>query len=641
MIFENSKNVIGKSKLYDAPVSFEKKLTGTLNNTVNWIKEVQLLNPDRWAIFVNQFRLQKDSSNHGWRGEYWGKMMRGAAHIVAYTGDDALYSVLEESVKDMLTVAEPDGRVSSYQRDYELEWWDIWSRKYVILAMEYFLDICRDKALEKEIISFMCRQMDYIVAHVGDGEGQKSIIETAKVVESLNSCSILEPTVRLYRLTGDKKYLDFAKYIVDCGGSSSDNIFEKAYEDTVPPHEFNVVKAYEMISCFEGLVEYYYATGNERYRESALRFGRRLIENETTVIGGAACWGEYFDHASIRQTRRNEEETMQETCVTVTWMKFCHKLFLLGGESIFLDCIETSFYNAYLGALNTKDQFCHRVYNDTVKSTLPFDSYSPLTPDVRGRAVGGPQVLEDGRYYGCCAAIGAAGAGLFASAMLSATENGILLGLYESGSYKAETPSGKELVLNVKTDYPYIGGRIEIGVDTDDSSPFDIVLRVPVWSQKNALTVNGEGVKVNKGLNVLNRVWKKGDVIVLDLDMSIRHEKAPVFETSILHSMVDWDNLIMKVHTDTQKPEDRLYVCLKRGPIVLAATEELSTDIYEKIDPVIGGERIELDGFALAFKVKNESGKEFTLVDYGSAGKDWSKKITAWLPVSEEYLNRM
>lgn len=642
MIFENSKNVIGASKLYDLPVATDVKLEGICDEAIKWIVDAQCSSPERWALFVNQFRLQIDSSNHGWRGEYWGKAMRGAALIAAYTKDDALYKILEDSVRDMLTVAEHDGRVSSYQRDYEFEWWDIWSRKYVILASEYFIDICRDEELKKEIISFLCAQMDYILLRIGNGEGQKQINQTAKVVESLNSCSILEPTVRLYRLTGEKKYLDFAKYIVDCGGSSSDNIFKNAYEDKIPPNEYNVVKAYEMISCFEGLVEYYYVTGDEYCRESALRFGRRLIANEMTVVGGAACWGEYFDHASVRQTRINESgEMMQETCVTVTFMKFCHKLFLLSGESIFLDCFETSFYNAYLGALNEKEQVTHFDYRNTVKTVLPFDSYSPLVPGVRGLRVGGLQIIDNGKYYGCCAAIGGAGAGLFPSAMLCKTENGVLLGLYESGELKTETPNGKALTLTVDTTYPYGDGVINVTVDTDDDSPFDIALRVPVWSEKNSLTVNGEGVEAVNGINTVNRVWKKGDTIVLDLDMSVRYEKAPVFERARLHTMIDWDELIMEVHDDVQTPEDRLYVALKRGPVVLAATEEISEDIYEKVDPVIGGELTSLDGFDLAVKVKRTDGKEFTLVNYSSAGKDWSKKIAAWLPVSQEYIDNI
>ena len=66
--------------------------------------------------------------------------------IYEFTRDEELYDVLTESVRDMLTVAEGDGRVSTYERESEFNGWDMWSRKYVILACEYYLDICHDEA---------------------------------------------------------------------------------------------------------------------------------------------------------------------------------------------------------------------------------------------------------------------------------------------------------------------------------------------------------------------------------------------------------------------------------------------------------------------------------------------------------------
>ena len=78
--------------------------------------------------------------------------------------------------------------------------------------------------------------------------------------------------VLLYRIVHEKKYLDFAAYIVDCGGAREFNIFEAAYQNELYPYEYPVVKAYELMSCFEGLCEFYRATGDARDLETVRLF---------------------------------------------------------------------------------------------------------------------------------------------------------------------------------------------------------------------------------------------------------------------------------------------------------------------------------------------------------------------------------
>ena len=106
-----------------------------------------------------------------------------------------------------------------------------------------------------------------------------------------------------------------------------------------------------MMSCFEGLLEYYYVTGIEKYKEAVINFANAVMETEISVIGCCGVTHELFDFTRARQTVRYEGES-QETCVTVTWMKLCARLLALTGDSRFADCMEQSFYNAYLSTLN-------------------------------------------------------------------------------------------------------------------------------------------------------------------------------------------------------------------------------------------------------------------------------------------------
>lgn len=113
-----------------------------------------------WAKFVNQFRFRDDNTNFGWRGEYWGKSMRGAAMICDYTQDEKLYEILTETVRDMLTTQDEYGRFASYDVEKEYHDWDVWCRKYVLLGFLYYYDICKDDVLKEEIITALCRHAD-------------------------------------------------------------------------------------------------------------------------------------------------------------------------------------------------------------------------------------------------------------------------------------------------------------------------------------------------------------------------------------------------------------------------------------------------------------------------------------------------
>ena len=301
--------------------------TGALMDSIRYIEKIQLLDADLWRLFVNQFRQGSvDDSDRGWRCEYWGKMMRGGCFTYQTTRDAALYQALEATVRDMLTAQDALGRCSTYSPEKEFDGWDIWGRKYILLGMQYFLEICPDETLKADILAALRRHADYMIEKLGPAdEGKLEINEATSHWHGLNSSSVLEPFVRLYNLTGEPKYLDFAAYIVERGGTSIANIFEMAYEDRLDPYQYPVTKAYEMMSCFEGLLEYYRVTGIEKWRDAVVRFARRVYASDITVIGCAGCTHELFDHSAVRQLDVTEKGIMQETCVTVTWMKLCYQ----------------------------------------------------------------------------------------------------------------------------------------------------------------------------------------------------------------------------------------------------------------------------------------------------------------------------
>ncbi len=601
------------------------KFHGLADQTARFLQKEQLSDPVQWAKFVDVYRSQPDDDNQGWRGEYWGKMMRGAALVYAYTRDPALYAVLEETVRDMMTVAEEDGRVSTYKKNAEFDSWDLWSRKYVILASEYFMEVCPDEALKSELLTFICRCADYILAHIGPDK--KKITTASRSWYGINSSSILEPMVKLYKLTGEKKYLDFAAYIVEEGGAEGIHIFELAYENKLYPYQYGVSKAYEMTSCFEGLLEYYFVTGVEKYRIAVENYAKAVLDSEISIIGSCGITHELFDHTRTRQTVRYDG-VMQETCVTVTWMKFCSRLLELTGDSVYADAMEQSFYNAYLGAVNTEFKHCDYATKNVegvVKTYMPFDSYSPLTPGKRGQKVGGYQLLPDKSYYGCCACIGAAGVGVFLQHAVTADEKSITVNFFESGTAEFVV-NGVPVTLTMTTGYP-VDGRIAIRVQAEQPVHFELKVRCPGWAE------------MPKGYAVYEQEWKD-DEIVLTFAMPIRLHTPEHWEEDVVY--IDMSNNAPGYHCAGpmqvfHKAEEDNYVAVTRGPLTLGAdsrTGKPADSLYvpayaaEKCEPVIA------DGVPCRVKLRftPENGEPYCLVDYASAGLDWETDIAAWLP---------
>jgi len=593
------------------------ELKGLGESTARFFQENQLKNRELWKKFVDVFRTHPDSENYGWRGEYWGKMMRGAALVYAYSKDGELYEVMTETVRDLLTAAESDGRVSSYAREKEFDGWDLWSRKYVILGCEYYLEICKDEGLREEIISFISKCADYIIEHIGSGDGQKEITDASRNWLGLNSSSILEPMVRLYRLTSKTEYLDFAGYIVKCGGAKGINIFRLAYENQLYPYQYGIPKAYEMMSCFEGLLEYYYATGIEWCKTAVINFANAIMKTELSVIGSCGITNELFDYTAARQTVR-QEDVLQETCVTVTWMKLCGKLLELTGDSRYADCMEQSFYNAYLGALNTQGRispFMRKRYVEErgvslFKDTLlPVDSYSPLLSGMRGVCVGGGQLLADGSYYGCCASIASAGVGVFVSHMLTADDHGITINFFEAGKASLNY-QGIVVEIAQETDYP-VGETVRITVKTDVPKEFELRVRLPGWTGET-------------GYKIYQKEWSE-DTLELQFPMPLRTQFPQKWEQATVYTPNE-----TTVYHD---PKDDNYIALFRGPVALAVDSKLGKAANSIFDFEPAGELCAEKGPDCLVKMRffDRKGTPFYLIDYASSGKDWESEIAVWL----------
>ncbi len=623
---------------------------GQVEEMLRFITDTQLMDKKMWERFVSPFRTREDDlTTGGWRCEYWGKMMRGAVYVYSITGDPKLYRVLEKTTRDLLATADGYGRISSYTVDNEFTKWDTWGRKYVMLSLMYFMEICRDEELKKEILEKVIAHADYIAEKFGpEEEGKRPITKNVKHWGGLNASSILEPVMKLYNLTQKENYLQLAHHIISCGGSTWGNILNLAMKDVLYPYQYPVTKAYEMISFFEGVLEYSFVTGEEKYRKAVENFGKRVLESDITVIGCAGMTHELFDHSAARQTSSYFTGIKQETCVTVTWMKFCMRMLLLTGDPKYVDCFEQSLYNAYIGALNTQQHVKlpeHQVasdlmqYKDPTLTYMPFDSYSEMRLNVRGRQVGGLQQFKaDRTYYGCCACIGAAGAGLVGHMALMKMDGGVAINLYSDCDMETLTPSGNKLKLSITGGYPR-NGQIKIALRLPKREAFALAFRIPTWSVKTAIAINGDAAEVTPGYTVINRTWKSGDEILLSLDMRTELYRPDTWGRDVIRN----GQKVIEVRED---PEDRNFFALRRGPLMLARDAQIPGTDFDAV-PML----LDADGYAVtellepdavnfetvcAVKIALSNGKSMTLVDFSSAGKTWDERSLheVWMPLA-------
>lgn len=622
----------------------EFKYEGFMDGTFLFLEENQYLDRELWARFVEQFRHDSDFDT-GWRGEFWGKSMRGAAFCYAYSKNEELYDILTETVKDIMTTPDESGRISSYGENHEFTSWDMWGRKYVLLGMQYYLEICKDESLKEEIIKCMRGQADYILDHIGyTKDGKLHISKTSNIYRAVNSASILEPMVRLYSLTGEQKYLDFAKYIVETGTVDIQNLFKSAYDDKLMPYQYPVTKSYEMTSCFVGLLEYYRIVGEEWHKTAVVNFANRILENDFTVVGGSGCSEELFDHSTVRQANP-DVHIAQENCVTVTIMQLLYQVYLLTGETKYIDAFEKSFYNAYLGAFNTEhivNPIMLKAYPDAVPEAFPYDSYSPLTAGVRGVSIGGLRKMSDNHCYGCCACIGGYGSGLLPKLHIVSDNDGFAMNFYIGGSVKTFTEK-QAVTFVTETEYPKFG-EVKITLNLEEKERFVLKLRNPAWNKKTTLTLNGKKVKITDGYIVIDKEWENGDTIIFTLDMRTRAEYPIPYGKELLINRICWGGYNHMAPTlDIEHPDTKNHIALLRGPITLAQDSRIG---YSVDDPI--GVKVDRKGFVkiklpekdtvsfdhiVEAQIPLKNGKYMTVIDYASAGKLWSEesKIAAWM----------
>jgi DUF1680 family protein len=330
----------------------------------------------------------------------------------------------------------------------------------------------------------------------------------------------------LYNRTQEKRFLDFATFIVSQmteveNGPRLLDLAQKgvpvADRSKLPSKSSiwsgvrtNRGKAYEMMSCYQGLIEYYEVTGRKDLLDAAVWSAKNIIEEEINLAGSGASY-EHWYHGAKRQ--HEPYLHTQETCVTITWMRLCEKLLAVTGESVWVDQLEKTFYNAYLGSMAANGGL--------------FAVYTPLDGT---RSEG---QIHCRMHTNCCNANGPRGFLSFIRSLIQAKDDEVFFNYFVSSRASIRIPAvGKKVLFETHTHYPKYG-EVDIRFRLQEPMKFKFSVRIPACVKVKLFNVNGESVKsdipANGGYATIERVWNPGDVVNLDFDLSVRMHRSGNF----------------------------------------------------------------------------------------------------------------
>ena len=323
--------------------------------------------------------------------------------------------------------------------------------KYTMMGLLHYYDGLdpKDPKAQKALAAAR-RVCDYVIDQLGpNGKRGYHLWESGNWC-GFASSSILEPVVWLYNRTNDKKYLDFATYLVkdmtevesgprlldlalrDISVADRNGYGNKAETHGGYVMKRNRWKAYEMMSCYQGLIEYSEATGRTDLLEAAIKTCGQIIRDEINIAGGSASSEAWFHGA---QKQHLPYTRLQETCVVTTWMRFVEKLLQVTGDPKYADELEKAFYNIYLASLN-----------------LGADEFAAYTPLNGYRSRGHHHCAM---HTNCCNANGPRGFLAFLRALFQTDGEAAIFNLYASSSESVYLPKLKERVaFDIYTIYP-------------------------------------------------------------------------------------------------------------------------------------------------------------------------------------------
>lgn len=434
--------------------------------------------------------------------------------------------------------------------------------------------------------------------------------------------------VKLYRVTGDARYLNLAKFMLDSRGGPNGSKYNQSWEPVVDQTEA-VGHAVRATYMYSGMADVAAMTNDTRYVSAIDAIWQNVVGKKLYITGGIGATG--AGEAFGANYELPNLTAYNETCASVGNDFWNQRLFLLHGDAKYVDVLERTLYNGLISGVSLDGKL--------------FFYQNPL--ESNGRQARSP-------WFGvaCCPGNITRFMASVPGYMYATGGNAIYVNLFAGST--AEIPLGSRTVkLAQETRYPW-DGNVKIAVDPGAPASFEVKVRIPGWAREQpvpsdlyrfaedvnapvtlsvTLSVNGHKVPLDldKGYVTIAREWKPGDVVELHLPMPVR-----------------------RVLANTQVAADRGRMAIQRGPIVYAAewpefpnhkVRNLVLPENQKLTSAFrpellnGVEVVQGKAVGLAYDAAGKvirTNESFTAIPYYAWANRGRGEMAVWIAASEE-----
>jgi DUF1680 family protein len=441
------------------------------------------------------------------------KWIEAASYSLATHPDKRLEEEVDEVVDLVVSAQQPEGYLNVHFTVVEPEkrWTNLrdWHELYAAGHLMEAAVAHYQATGKRNLLDALCRYADYIDSVFGRAKGRKRGYCGHEELELA--------LVKLYRATGERRYLKLSRYFLDERGRRPHYLDKEAQERGDAPQtwwarDYSYCQAHKPVRkqdeavghavramyLYCGMADVAAETGDEELLTACRRLWTSAVERKMYVTGGvgSAHQGEKF----TADYDLPNESAYAETCAAIGLVFFAHRMLQIEADGKYADVLERALYNGVLSGVGVR--------GDT------FFYVNPLA------SAGGHHRQE---FFGCacCPPNLARLVAELGSYVYATSGNAICVNLYVGGEGETEL-AGWPVTLRQETRYPWDGG-VQLTLGLGQPTKFDLRLRIPGWCPGFSLTLNGEPAeaRVARGYRSLKREWQDGDVVELCLDLPV------------------------------------------------------------------------------------------------------------------------